>query len=146
VRFGRRPLEERQALRAEKARRKEETRERLRARMVEHRRAEEEKQTRALLSLLGPDEEVLGLFETAEALMKKYVLFTPKRLLVASVSDPASTGESIPYRSISSFATSNFITKDVRLTVTGRRDNVELSFDNADLREQVLALLNAHVL
>lgn len=113
--------------------------------MEESREADEQRRREALTALLQPDEPTLALFKTAEALMKKYVLFTPKRLLVASVHSP-SDAESIPYRSITGFAASNFITKDIKLSVVGRKDSLELSFDDIVERDEAIALLNSHAL
>ncbi|HXH87342.1 MAG TPA: hypothetical protein VNI55_01880 [Gaiellaceae bacterium] len=148
--FGRRTAEEKAALRAEKDKRKAESRERLRS-VIDERRgaenerrgAENEKRTQVLTGMLQPDESVLALLTTAEAVMKKLVLFTPKRVLVAPVHDPASA-ESIPYRSITGFAASNFITKDIKLNVSGRRGQLELSFSSADDRDKALAILSAN--
>lgn len=143
--FTRRTADEKAALRAEKAQRKAEIRERLQSQVKETRETEEQRRREALTAVLQADEPVVALFKTAEALMKKYVLFTPKRLLVASVHSP-SDAESIPYRSITSFAASNFITKDIKLTVAGRKDTLELSFDDASERDEAMAVLNTNVL
>jgi hypothetical protein len=104
------------------------------------REGEEEKRVATLKGALGPEEVVVAIFKTAEVLMKKYALFTDRRLLVAPVHAPQ-TPESIPYRSITGFAAANFVTKDIKLRVLSR-DGLELQFNTAEERDQALAILN----
>jgi hypothetical protein len=149
--FGRRSSEERAAHRQAKEQRKAETRERLMAHVEKRRREEEDKRREAedkrieaLTAVLQPGEEVEALFKTAEAVMKKYVLLTSARLIVASVHTP-NQAESILYRAISSFETSKFITRDIALEIAGRRDRLELQLQNDEERDEVLRVLQSHL-
>lgn len=62
---------------------------------------------------LQTDESIEALLKTAETVMKKYVL------------------------------PSNFITKDIALDITGRRDRLELRFKKVEDRDRALEILNA---
>ena len=139
----RRSPEDRAARREAKQQRKIETRERLRGLVEERRRDERGRQEGVLTAMLEEGEEVEALLQTAEALMKKYVLLTSKRLIVASAHDPR-RAESILYRAINGHSTSNFITRDLALEIAGRRDKLELRFETDDERSQALRVLQAH--
>jgi hypothetical protein len=58
----------------------------------------------------------------------------------------AESEESIPYRAITGFRTSSFITKDINLEVSGRRDSVDLLFKEQAERDRALEILNTHAL
>jgi hypothetical protein len=76
--------------------------------------------------------------------MKKDLIFTSKRLIVAPVHGEDT--ESIPYRAITGFRTSNFITKDINLEVSGRRESVDLLFKEQAERDRALEILNTYAL
>jgi hypothetical protein len=67
------------------------------------------------------------------------LLFTNKRLLVRPTY--GKEVESILYRSIASFRTGHFITDDLVLKVIDRGDDLELSFDSVEKRDEVLAIV-----
>jgi hypothetical protein len=110
VPFRRKP-EEKAARREAKLRRKAETRERLRAPVDARRREEEDQRKAVLTAMLDEDEEVDAFLQTAELVMRKFL--TSKRLIIASAQDTR-RAESILYRAINGFSTSDFITKDIR--------------------------------
>jgi hypothetical protein len=143
--FHRKTAEEKAARREAKWQQKEETRARLKAIGVATVSEEENKRREKLTALLQPDEEVEALLKASGKLTATYVLFTSKRLIVAPASNPG-RAESILYRAIGGFTTSNFITKDVSLDITGRRDRLELAFKTAEERDEALRLLQAHIL
>lgn len=140
----RRNQEEKAARREAKAKRKNESRERLRGLMNERHQEEEERRRAALMQMLEPDEQVEALLRTSEAVMKKYVCLTSKRLLVASFHDPK-RADSIMYRAINGYSTSNFITRDLALDITGRRDKLTLQFRTDEERQEAIRVLQAHI-
>ena len=140
----RRSREEKAARRAAKEERKAELRERLRGPIEERRREDDERRRAALMELLEPDEEVELLLQTAEAVMKKFVCMTPKRLLLSSVHD-TKRADSIMYRAINGYSTSNFITKDLALDVAGRRDKLTLQFRTEEERQEAIRVLQTHI-
>jgi hypothetical protein len=75
--------------------------------------------------------------------MWKDILLTSKRIIVVP-SGRASDAQSIPYRSIHTYATKNFITKDIVLTLGGAQ--LELSFKTEDERAQAVTLLSRYAL
>ena len=145
--FRRKTPEEKAARREHSEQFKKESREMWEtARKVRKRANQErdEKRLAALRALLQPDETLEATLRTAEVLMKKDVLFTTKRVIIASTAD---TVESIPYRSISRFHTStSFLGKSVTLEVAGRRGSLELGFDDVADRDRAVAILNQYAI
>ncbi len=144
--FSRKSAEEKAAQREAKEQRKRESKERLRGIMDDARRERQEKNeaalTAALTVMLGPDEQVEALFKTGD-FISKHVVFTSSRLIVGS--QLPEHAESVLYRAITGFSTSNFVTKDVELTVQGRRDKLELAFKSEEDRSEALRVLRAHI-
>jgi hypothetical protein len=141
----RKTLEEKAAANAEKEARKAELRAKWDAARAERKRAKFEERAKRLERMKGtlqPDETLEAEFRTAEPLIKKDLLFTSKRLLIAPVH--GDDIESIPYRVITSFNTRNLITRDLVLHVQGRRNALELLFDNGADRDRALDVLNRH--
>ena len=90
--------------------------------MDERRQEEEERRRAALMEMLEAGEQVEALLHTSEAVMKKYVCLTSKRLSAGSFHD-LKRADSIMYRAINGYSTSNLITRDLALDITGRRTN-----------------------
>jgi hypothetical protein len=72
--------------------------------------------------------------------MKKDLVFTSKRLIIAPVH--SEDWESIPYRAVTGTRSGNFITKDIHLSVVGRRDQLKLMFEKESDRDRALEVLN----
>jgi hypothetical protein len=97
--------------------------------------------------MLEPDESVLFLFKTTLGVMKKYVLFTQTRLVVSSVLEPGKEAQSIPYRSVTSFAKSDFLgVKNITVNVAGRDDELKLYFESDEDSASILSILQTHAL
>lgn len=96
-----------------------------------------------ILATLQPDEPVEAEFLTAGTLIKKYLVFTSRRLLVSRGGDHI---ESIPYRAINSFTTRNLITLDVVLRIADRKDELELLFGDEADRDRARDILTRHAI
>jgi hypothetical protein len=130
--------EEKAAAKAEKQARAAE----ISAKWDEMKAQERAKRLERMKGELQPDETFEAEFRTAEAMMKKNLLFTSKRLLISPTH--GDDIESIPHRAITSFSTKNFITRDLVLRAQGRRDALELLFDNEAERDRARDILNRH--
>jgi hypothetical protein len=135
--------EEKAAAKAEKDARKaslraqwEEGKEQQRAERTERREERMEK----VRATLAPNETVEAELRTAETVMKKDLIFTSRRLIIGLAS--GENWESVPYRAITGIGTSNFLTKDIDLTVVGRRGELKLVFDEDADRDRALEVLN----
>jgi hypothetical protein len=127
--------------RAERERRKAERKEawaQRQAEILEKAKAEREARTQreidAMKALVQPGEELDAVFRTTgELVMKKYVLVTSSRVIVGAT---AGSSESFPYGQIISLDTNNFMTRNLSLSVVGRKEKVELSFHKNDEPER----------
>jgi len=139
--------EERAAAKAEKEARSAESRAKWDAARQERQREKQDHRAARLDKIkatLQPDETVEADFRTAENIMKKDVVFTSKRLLIAPVQ--GTDFESIPYRAITGFRTTNFITRDINIAVSGRSGTVDLLFKDESERDRALEILNRYAL
>lgn len=108
--------------------------------------AEREKRKTAevdsMKALLQEGETLDGMFRTNDVIVKKHVLVTSRRIIIGFEAESA---ESIFYRHIAGLDTSNFITKDFSLAVSGRKDKVNLTFQSADDRDRLRDLISARL-
>jgi hypothetical protein len=127
---------EKDALKATLRTQWEESKERQRGEKIER----VDKRMEKLKATLAPDETIEAELRTAETLMKKDLIFTSKRLIIGLAS--SENWESIPYRAITGIGTSNFLTKDIDLTVVGRHGTLKLIFGEEADRDRALEVLN----
>jgi hypothetical protein len=139
--FRRRTPEEKAARRAKW----EERRQASRARWESDKAARKQAETDALKALLQPGEEIELQLTTGEVIMKKEVIVTSKRLILAP-GGAASSAKSIPFRSITALDTSQFVTHDLRLTIQGEKDKLELTFKEKADRDRLRDALTKHTL
>jgi hypothetical protein len=111
--------------------------------MAPHRQEKEERRTKYWETFRGAlveGETVEAEFTTTETFAQKDLIFTNRRMLVKFKS--SKDIESILYRSITSFRTQNFITRDLVLKVQDRRaGELELQFDNEETRDRALGIV-----
>jgi len=97
----------------------------------------------ALKSLLQDGETLDGTFRTNEVLMKKHVLVTSQRLIVSLT---ARDTESIFLSHVAGLEASDFLgVKELKVTVVGRKDKIELKFETGEERDQLRDLISARL-